>query len=150
MNPLDHAKSSARKFGGKLEDYMPIHLWFDHSKQFFADPRHRALRHHGEGIRMAETVFGFIVHNSDEQPVSVRAIGEQHVVEDLGWVPSLQDWLKHIQIQPWMMKAPLRVLRGKSPRGPLGGPVVILRKEETNDPQATTPGPTTQGSEATD
>jgi len=49
-HPLKHAQNSARKFGGKPEDYLPIHSWFDESKAFLADFRHRALRHHAEGI----------------------------------------------------------------------------------------------------
>ncbi len=45
-HPFKHAESSARKFGGKAEDYLAIHNWFDESKSFFTDFRHRALRHH--------------------------------------------------------------------------------------------------------
>ena len=41
--PLKHAESSARKFGGKAEDYLPVHNWFDESKAFFSVPQ-RALR----------------------------------------------------------------------------------------------------------
>lgn len=26
-HPVKHAQSSARKFGGKAEDYLPIHNW---------------------------------------------------------------------------------------------------------------------------
>jgi hypothetical protein len=43
-HPLKHAQNSARKFGGKPEDYLPIHNCFDESKAFLADFRHRALR----------------------------------------------------------------------------------------------------------
>jgi hypothetical protein len=57
-HPLKHAESSARKFGGKANDYLPIHNWFDESKAFLADFRHRALRHHAEGIFLAERLFG--------------------------------------------------------------------------------------------
>ena len=53
-HPLKHAESSARKFGGRAEDYLPIHNWFDESKAFLADFRHRALRHHAEGIFLCE------------------------------------------------------------------------------------------------
>ena len=42
-HPLRHAENSARKFGGKAEDYLPIHNWFDESKAFFPDFRHRAF-----------------------------------------------------------------------------------------------------------
>ena len=31
-HPLKHAENSVRKFGGKPEDYLPIHNWFDESK----------------------------------------------------------------------------------------------------------------------
>ena len=40
-HPLKHAQSSARKFGGRAEDYLPIHNWFDESKAFLGDFRHR-------------------------------------------------------------------------------------------------------------
>ena len=45
-HPLKHAQSSAHKFGGRPEDYLNIHNWFDESKSFLGDFRHRALRHH--------------------------------------------------------------------------------------------------------
>ena len=48
-----HALSSARKWGGTAEDYLPLHQWFDEpSKLITADFRHRALRHHAERIFM--------------------------------------------------------------------------------------------------
>jgi hypothetical protein len=50
-----HALSSVRKWGGTVDDYLPLHQWFDQSKAILADPRHRALRHHAEGIFMLET-----------------------------------------------------------------------------------------------
>jgi hypothetical protein len=49
-HPYHHAVRSARLFGGKPEDYLAIHNWFDESKAHLADFRHRALRHHSEGI----------------------------------------------------------------------------------------------------
>jgi len=47
-----HALSSVIKWGGTAEDYLPLHQWFDESKAITADFRHRALRHHAEGIFM--------------------------------------------------------------------------------------------------
>jgi hypothetical protein len=35
--------------------------------------------------------------------VPVRFIGEQHVLEDLGRIPSVQDWLGKIQPESWML-----------------------------------------------
>ena len=101
-HPTHHALSSVRKWGGKPEDYLPIHNWFDESKMIMADFRHRALRHHAEGIFLAEKVFGVEIRNSDGRYVPVRWIGEQHVKEDLGRIPSAQDWLSCIKPEPWM------------------------------------------------
>ena len=107
-----HAQSTARIFGGVPEDYLAIHNWFDATKESFCDFRHRALRHHAEGIFECERVFGPTVTNSEGKPVPVRYIGEQHVMEDCGGrIPSLADWLSKITPEPWMARAS-RVARG--------------------------------------
>ena len=101
-HPLFHAKSSARKYGGKPEDYLAIHNWFDESKSYMGDVRHRALRHHAEGIFLCEKLFGVSITNSDGREVPVRFIGEQHVIEDLGRIPSVSDWLSEMLMKAWM------------------------------------------------
>ncbi len=103
-NPYHHAVSSAKKYGGKWEDYHAVHAWFDESKAFMADSRHRALRHHAEGIFLCERIFGPVVTNSEGRNVPTRFIGEQHVIEDMGRIPSVQDWFKEMAIKPWMSK----------------------------------------------
>ena len=70
-----HALSSVRKWGGVADDYLALHQWFDQSKAIFSDPRHRALRHHAEGIFMLETLFGTTIVNADGKHVPVRLIG---------------------------------------------------------------------------
>jgi len=102
MNPYHHALSSVAKFGGKVEDYLPLHKWFDDSKRSTTDPRHRALKHHSEGISMLEEVFGQTITNSSDQVIPCRYIGEQHVQEDLGRIPSMMDWYNEIKMQKWM------------------------------------------------
>src|ERR1039458_1704446 len=57
-HPYHHSLSSVRKWGGHVDDYIRIHEWFDESKKITADFRHRALRHHAEGIFLAEALFG--------------------------------------------------------------------------------------------
>ena len=99
-----HSISSVRKWGGEVGDYLPLHQWFDKSKEIIADPRHRALRHHAEGIFMLESIFGTVIVNSDGREVPVRLIGEQHVMEDLGTIPSFADWARLIEPQAWMMR----------------------------------------------
>ena len=104
-NPYHHALSSVKKWGGKFEDYIEIHSWFDASKAYFADFRHRALRHHAEGIFQCEKEFGVAIKNSDGRMIPVRWIGEQHVQEDLGGrIPTIQDWFSCIKPSPWMGK----------------------------------------------
>jgi hypothetical protein len=101
-HPLKHSENSAKRFGGKPQDYLSIHNWFDESKAFFPDFRHRALRHHSEGVFLAERIFGIAVTNSEGIEVPVRYIAEQHTKEDLGRIPTAQDWLLEIRPQPWM------------------------------------------------
>src|SRR3546814_10131186 len=87
-----HALSSVRKWGGTVDDYLPLHQWFDQSKPILADPRHRALRHHAEGIFLLETLFGQTLVNANGPVVPVRLVGEQYVREDLGSIPSFAEW----------------------------------------------------------
>jgi hypothetical protein len=101
-HPYHHALSSVKKWGGTAKDFLPIHSWFDESKMISADFRHRALRHHAEGIFMAERFFGPVMTISTGRIIPVRLIGEQHVREDLGFIPGFADWIKAIRPEPWM------------------------------------------------
>jgi len=109
MHPYLHAISSARKFGGIPEDYLHIHNWFDYSKRAMADYRHRALRHHAEGIFECEEKYGITIKNSEGKLIPTRFIGEQHVKEDLGWIPSMKDWLINIKAEKWMIRTPTKI-----------------------------------------
>ncbi len=40
-HPYHHALSSVKKWGGTVEDYQPLHSWYDSSKAHSADFRHR-------------------------------------------------------------------------------------------------------------
>ena len=113
-HPFYHAQRSARLFGGVADDYLAIHSWFDESKAFMPDLRHRALRHHSEGIFLCEKIFGVTIENSDGKRVPTRSVGEQHVQDDLGWIPTLQDWLKNLEVQPWMLKTRFRPTTSKA------------------------------------
>jgi hypothetical protein len=114
-NPYHHAVSSQLRWGGQVADYIAIHTWFDESKEHHGDFRHRALRHHAQGIFEAERVFGQTItidtnSGMTERQIPVRWIGEQHVVEDCGRIPSLSDWLRCIRPAPWMNR-PRRLAR---------------------------------------
>lgn len=100
--PMIHARSTARKYGGLPEDYLNIHAWFDQTKAHVADVRHRAILHSSFGVFLLEQQFGTEITNSAGRQVSVRDIGEQHVLEDLGFIPSIGQWLQEMPVQPWM------------------------------------------------
>lgn len=105
--PIVHAKNSVRKWGGVVEDYLPIHNLMDSSKGCIADNRHRALTHNSWFISTdgpLERIFGVTITNSDGKEVCVRDIGEQHILEDFSgkFIPSPQDWLYEIPLRAWM------------------------------------------------
>ena len=90
-HPNVHAKSSAKKFGGKPEDYIHLHEWLDETKGWFGDSLHRMFRHHSEG-----------------KIVYTRYVGEQHVKEDCNnYIPSAKEWVNNIstnQRPQWMTR----------------------------------------------
>jgi hypothetical protein len=104
-NPLVHAERSAKKWGGKSEDYLAVHQWLDATKSHVPDNRHRMMLHNGFGIALAEQVFGPAILNSEQRRVFVRDIAEQHVLEDLGCIPSLAECLQELPLRPWMAGA---------------------------------------------
>lgn len=101
MHTMYHAKSSAAKWGGRPEDYMHVHEFIDQSKVAMADVRHRALLHHTLGTRLAEQALGVVLTNSAGRDVPVREIAEKHIIEDLGFLPTPQDWLERLPFEPW-------------------------------------------------
>ena len=93
MKPFLHARGSVARWGGKPEDYQAIHDFLDSSKAHVPDMRHRILLHSSFGIFVCERVFGTNITNSDGRLVSVRDIAEHHVIEDMGTIPTVQDYL---------------------------------------------------------
>jgi hypothetical protein len=127
MKPLLHARISVNKFGGKIEDYIEIHNWFDSTKAHIADSRHRLILHNSFGIFLCEQVFGQLVVkndgsiikmpyiiNSNGGQISVRDIAEQHVVDDLGRIPTLAECLPQtIDLEFTGLEQKLRIPRSK-------------------------------------
>jgi hypothetical protein len=110
---LVHARSSARRWGGQPEDYLAIHEKMDSTKSAHAEVSHRCVFHSAFGIFIIEDIFGRTLTNSDGKEVFVRDVAEQHVLEDLGFIPSLSDWLREMPAQPWMAgakKLPIRIV----------------------------------------
>lgn len=118
MKPWKHSRISVKKWGGVPEDYLFIHDLFDHTKAHVADMRHRMLLHNSWGIYLCEQVFGTKFENSEGKVVQVRDVAEQHVLDDLGTIPSLDRCLGSMTLETWM-GGPIRkrkVLREKDLR----------------------------------
>lgn len=102
MKPLHHAAMDIKMFGGKREDYYDIHEFIDSSYHVCPDIRHRALLHNQFGLMMVERLFGQERVNSDGRLYSPRAIAENHILADLGRIPTVEQYFKNMTIQPWM------------------------------------------------
>lgn len=113
MKPWVHAENSARKFGGTPKDYLRIHDWFDQTKAHFPDMRHRAILHSSFGIYLCEQVFGTLIVISTGKQVQVRDIGEHHVIEDLGRIPTIQDYLIDMPFYEWLGGKPKKTRKLK-------------------------------------
>lgn len=104
MKPIIHARNSVKRYGGVVEDYYEIHHWFDSTKAAYANFGHRAILHNTFGIFLCEQLFGKTLTNADGRVISVREVAEDHVKEDCGGkIPTIEDWTKSIQPEPWML-----------------------------------------------
>ena len=93
MKPLDHAHLSVKRYGGRYEDYVDIHEFLDMTKAAHPDMRHRAILHNSMGPYIAVRVFGGYIENSGGRVCDVRQIVEDHIMEDLGRIPTISQFL---------------------------------------------------------
>lgn len=104
-NPMIHSKSSVKRWGGKEEDYLPIHELLDSCKVCMNDNRGRTLTHNTWFIyHILPKIFGYNITNSDGRKVDVVDIGMLHVLEDFRFkfIPTPESYLKHMELQGWM------------------------------------------------
>lgn len=118
-NSYLHAQSCVRKWGGVPEDYIAIHEFLDGTKKAFGDVRHRALLHNTFGVWLAQEVFGRVIKvkrkaTDTYKTIPVREIAERHIIEDLGFIPEVGDWLRQMDIQDWMSGAKRRTMTRES------------------------------------
>jgi len=102
MKPFLHAKKSVIKHKGKVDDYLEIHEFLDSSKAHVPDMRHRAILHSSFGIYIAQQVFGIYNTNSDGIDYCVRDICEEHILEDLGFIPTVENYLSEMPYYSWL------------------------------------------------
>lgn len=105
MVPYIHAELSARRFGGTAEDYIDIHELLDSSKASFPNNGHRVVTHNSWFVvTILPRIFGHQRTNSEGRKYSVKDVGEYHILEDykMRFIPTVQDYLEHLDVQPWM------------------------------------------------
>jgi hypothetical protein len=103
-NPLIHSKSSVKRWGGKVEDYIAIHELIDSPKATMNNNSSRALTHNTWfAYTIIPKIFGYNIVNSDGRSVDTIDIAMLHIAEDfrMKFVPTPQDYLKHMVVQPW-------------------------------------------------
>lgn len=87
MQPYVHARATARKSGRDWREDLPIHEFMDLAKHACPDLRHRLVLHNRDlGPALAAMAF------PDRK--DARDVALAHVVQDLGWAPSLEAWLE--------------------------------------------------------
>ena len=104
-NPETHAKSSVKRWGGTIEDYLAIHELLDSPKETMNNNTARMLTHNvWFCYKIIPKIFGYNITNSDGRSVDTIDIAMLHVAEDfrMKFVPTVQDYLKHLDVQPWM------------------------------------------------
>lgn len=107
-----HSVSSVNSFGGAPEDYHELHRWMDRSRSGTDKLLHRMLAHHTQGIQDAVALFGDTITNSKGRQVPTSLLAHQHVVEDLGFVPTLDHYIELLHCPRWASK-PARLLHSK-------------------------------------
>ena len=103
-NPLIHSKSSVKRWGGKVEDYLAIHELIDSPKATMNNNTSRALTHNTWfAYTIIPKIFGYNITNSDGKSVDTIDIAMLHISEDFRHkgIPTAQDYLENMVVQPW-------------------------------------------------
>jgi hypothetical protein len=96
MNPIQHARLSARRRGGVPDDYVAVHALIDSTKMLCSDNRHRILHTFWAVQEVVIPVFGHTLHNSDGREVDIKDLCEKdHLLPDFQhrFIPTLGDFV---------------------------------------------------------
>lgn len=104
-NPMIHSISSTKRFGGKPEDYLNIHILLDSPKTTMNNNTSRMLTHNiWFCYEIIPKIFGYNIINSDGRSVDTVDIAMLHIAEDFKFkgIPTVQDYLENMVVQSWM------------------------------------------------
>jgi len=93
----EQCAESVRHFGGEPNDYWDVHDYLDR----ITDEVEGAwgITHSTFGLWLVEQWCGYTVGPRD---VPTRTVAEKHILAEYHAIPSVQDWLSAVPIQPWM------------------------------------------------
>lgn len=97
--PSVQAQWNAKHFGGYPKDYLPIHMFLESPRLHLSDARHRVLLHTTLGVQTVEEVLGLELN-----AIPTRLIAEAHIQADLGFVPTVEEALDGLPLEPWMFR----------------------------------------------
>jgi hypothetical protein len=103
-NPMIHAKSSVKRWGGQVSDYIQLHELLDSPKATMNNNSARVLTHNTWfAYTIIPKIFGYNIINSEGKSVDSVDIAMLHIAEDfrMKFVPTPQDYLKHLEVQAW-------------------------------------------------
>ena len=99
-NPLVHSKSSVKRWGGEVGDYLLIHELLDSPKATMNNNSSRLLTHNTWfAYHIIPKIFGYNITNSDGKSIDNVDIAMLHIAEDfwMKFVPTAQDYLKDLE-----------------------------------------------------
>jgi hypothetical protein len=105
MKPLQHARITARRYGGEWQDWIAIHNWIDRSKAVFPSMQHRMFLHSDFGEWLTVRIHGEKIGADGGTVIPTRDLFLDHQVEDLGRVVTLAEWLREIDADYWMRRS---------------------------------------------
>ena len=96
MKPLRHCRIAAARYGGVWSDYIVAHTFFDRTKAAFTAHGHRMFLHSDWAVAIAPGILGETLRNSDGVVLPMTQIASDHMVEDVGRVPGVSEWLERL------------------------------------------------------
>lgn len=115
VTTYEQCTHSAQKWGGDWSDYQPLHQFLDWPRDHLPDSRHLRVLHNTWGIALAQQAFSLAyTRPSDGVALPLQTLVEEHILRELGTIPTLEACLEGISLTDWMCNRarPIRIPLG--------------------------------------
>ena len=99
MNSIMHCRISQQRWGGEIDDYLPLHDLIDSTKSLCSDGRHRILHTLWGVNNVIVPIVGHTLINADGKAINVKDLCERdHLLVDYNkrFIPTLSDFVDAI------------------------------------------------------